>query len=251
MEGRSLADALGRVAAGGGAVEIASAFAGGDGPSDRPERARRREIAGRLASRRSHLTPLLATFAGWARALDRAHAAGVVHGGLAPEDLLLDAEGRVGIRGFGDSPLATGRAPRSFPEDRQRWFAPEYLDRRLGHPSYLSDVHAFGLVLASALALDLPRWEEDGAAALERSTRADLDLDGLLPRGLPAALIRLLESCVSRRPENRPRDLGLVAERLDAVRGGGSPRRPGSLLAVVLAAFALAAILFLARTCSN
>ena len=62
-----------------------------------------------LATDDHHLERLLSLFEDWARALDAGHRAGVIHGALAPEDLIVGTGGKPNaIRRPGLGPAASG-----------------------------------------------------------------------------------------------------------------------------------------------
>jgi hypothetical protein len=183
------------------------------------DRAERRAQAASLARDERHLAELLRLFALWARRLDCAHRAGVIHGALAPEDFVIDTGPQgASIRRIGLGPAASGLRPEELPVTRRRWLAPEIVNPSLGNPGFLSDVHGFGLVLATALSLDLPHWSEADEVVLERVGGASEDIVSWLPPTLSPELMGIVRACTARDPRSRPVNLERVALRLDRVR---------------------------------
>jgi hypothetical protein len=126
-----------------------------------------------------------------AHALAHAHAQGLVHGALKPENVLLDRAGNVLLSDFGAArlvslPAATQPGPRVVVElGDAHYRAPEV---SASEPAGThGDAFALGVLLHEMLA---------GAP------------DGVLPRDLPAQLLELLEGLRSADPARRP---GLAA----------------------------------------
>lgn len=118
------------------------------------------------------------------RALEHAHRRGVVHGGLAPERIVLTRQGYVKVMDFVLARTMTaGGSEYSAPETKR------------GAPTPASDVYAAGMVLHEMLAGSLPGeggWEPAGpvAALLEKS----LDLDARTRLGSAREMLEALRS---------------------------------------------------------
>ncbi|MDT0214792.1 serine/threonine-protein kinase [Rothia sp. ARF10] len=97
---------------------------------------------GSLVRTRGHLSPgeLVTVLSPVASTLARLHSAGVVHGDLSPDNVLLDHDGRPFVADLGVAALVGGR-----PDDvwgTEGFIAPEVLAGQL--PSAAADVHALG-----------------------------------------------------------------------------------------------------------
>ncbi len=177
-----------------------------------------------------------------ALALGHAHARGVVHRDVKPDNILVDAQGRVRVTDFGLAAAAdlerltrTGAAIGT-----PAFMAPEQLGGgTIGPPA---DVWGLGGVLYEALTGELPFEADDLASLVARVARADVvpprRLDPAIPRALELVCLRAL----SRSPDARYPDAGAFAAALEAALARGHRHR-GPLLAVAGAGALLVAAL--------
>ncbi len=177
-----------------------------------------------------------------ALALGHAHARGVVHRDVKPDNILVDAQGRVRVTDFGLAAAAdlerltrTGAAIGT-----PAFMAPEQLGGgTIGPPA---DVWGLGGVLYEALTGERPFEADDMASLVARVARADVvpprRLDPAIPRAPEGVCLRPL----ARSPAARYPDAGAFAAALDAALARGHRHR-GPLLAVAGAGALLAAAL--------
>jgi serine/threonine-protein kinase len=163
-----------------------------------------RTLAGRLAP----VPPEAALVLTWelARALAAAHARGIVHRDVKPDNVLVAAGGPLKLADFGLAALedqerltSTGAVTGSLP-----YMAPERLDTGAFSPA--SDVYAVGVILYELLTGTTPHAGR-GAAHLiaEVMTRDAPSLLDVLP-GAPEPLAALVARCLAREPRDRPRN---------------------------------------------
>jgi hypothetical protein len=175
-----------------------------------------------------------------AAGLAHAHAQGIVHRDVKPENVLVDAEGRVRVADFG---LATG-----VDEDRLTqtgamlgtplYMAPEaVLEGRegIGAPA---DVYALGVMLYQALTQRHP-FAEQGISALASPQQRRITPPSQIVADVPSALGRVCLQALSPRPADRPSAEALV-DTLTAWDQGRLPQR-GLLPWVAVVGLALAA----------
>jgi eukaryotic-like serine/threonine-protein kinase len=170
-----------------------------------------------------------------ARALAKAHAAGIVHRDIKPDNVLLGDDGQVKILDFGlaklraqtiDAAVASG----SDTAVQQAETASHITEdgRILGTPGYMSpeqargkpvdartDVFALGVVLYELLSGRQPFPGEttmDRLIAVSRDDPAPLELDPSL-----APLTRIVERCLAKDPAARYSDGGAVLGELEAL----------------------------------
>lgn len=151
-----------------------------------------------------------------ALALEEAHRKGVVHRDLKPANVKLGAGGRVKVLDFGIAkPIARAVDPTSGTAGTVTrsgtvlgtapYMSPE---QARGEPADTrSDVWAFGCLLYEMLAGQPAFRGASPAEILAAVLRDDVDW-GLLPRGTPAAVRRLLRRCLRRDVRDRLQDIG-------------------------------------------
>ncbi|NPC50926.1 serine/threonine protein kinase [Corallococcus sp. AB032C] len=174
-----------------------------------------RELARRLAP----LPPEAVALLGWelARALVAAHARGVVHRDVKPENVLVARGGPLKLADFGIAALAdqarltsTGAVIGSLP-----YMAPERMDTGAWSPA--SDVYAVGVVLFELCTGSTPHAGEGSARlAVSVMTRDAPPLVEAAP-GTPAPLSALVARCLARDARDRPGEGGALAHALEAV----------------------------------
>jgi len=175
-------------------------------------------LADRL-QRRGPLGPAAATslMARVARALEVAHAAGVVHRDLKPENLLLDADGQVKVGDFGLCAFLGGLDKRLTAAGQvlgtPYYFAPERFEADLVCEQ--SDVYSFGCILFEILTGERP-FEARLAVELLKSHLIDTPrrASEVARRPVPAALDDLIADCLAKEADDRP-TMAEVAARLE------------------------------------
>ncbi len=197
---------LEEVGAAGGDLCLALAPAAGE-----PETLESRLAHGSLA--RDEAVGLAAQIAA---GLAEAHAAGIVHGDLQPDLVLLTPEGEARITAFGLGELADAAA---HPGAAAPYRPPE---RLLGAPpDPRTDVWALGIILYRMLAGVLPFRgldERERAEAMLHLRPDPLPNRASLPAGLEAVVLRAL----ARRPDDRYPDARTMEADLRAVAAGAA-----------------------------
>ncbi|HEX6966786.1 MAG TPA: serine/threonine-protein kinase [Gemmatimonadaceae bacterium] len=182
-----------------------------------------------------------------AGALDHAHAHGVVHGGVKPANLLIDAEGRVRIADLGvATALCADGGVRAALAARAQAYAPP--EQRRGHPvdgradQYALAVIAYEMFTGARL-LDAPSIE-----GIQTLDPVQVLPEVPLRLGLGVHVNAALRSALSASPASRFPTARAFAtaleepERADRTVRAGRMRHVVAATAVLLAALALAAI---------
>ncbi|RKS80339.1 serine/threonine-protein kinase [Motilibacter peucedani] len=167
-----------------------------------------------------------------ARALEAAHAVGVVHRDVKPGNLLVTPDGTVKVTDFGIAraadalPLtATGTVMGSAP-----YLSPEQAHGRAATAA--SDVYALGVVAYECLAGHRPFV---GETAVDVAAAHAQDAPPPLPPAIPTPLKELVLAMLGKDPAARPDDRA-VAERAEALRGAGAAGAVGTLTSAQTAA---------------
>jgi len=157
------------------------------------------------------------------RALQVAHAAGLVHRDVKPGNILITPTGQVKITDFGIA-KAVDAAPvtqTGMVMGTAQYIAPE---QALGHDaSPASDVYALGVVGYEAVSGKRP-FTGDGALTV--AMKHIKDPPPPLPSDLPPNVRELIEITLVKNPGARYRSGGPFADAVAAVRAGRRPPRP-------------------------
>lgn len=154
---------------------------------------------------------VLSIVAQTAAALHQAHLAGLIHRDIKPGNLLITPDGTVKITDFGIARLAdqvpltaTGQVMGTV-----QYLAPEQAGGKPASPA--TDIYSLGIVAYEALAGKRPfRGESQVAIAMAQIKEAPPEL----PSSIPEPVRTMVMSCMSKKPEGRPRsahDLGQAA----------------------------------------
>ena len=156
------------------------------------------------------------------RALDAAHAEGVIHRDLKPQNVMLEPQGRVVVMDFGlaRSLEAPGMTQTGTLVGTLEYMSPEQamgaeLDQR-------SDLFAVGLIFFELLTGKVPYKADTGIATLMKRTHeraipaSDVDI------GVPKSLSVIVAKCLEREPAQRFQSAQDVLRQLDAWQGNPS-----------------------------
>lgn len=153
------------------------------------------------------------------RALAAAHAAGLVHRDVKPENVLLGDDGRVKVADFGlaraiESSNLT--ATTGLLIGTVAYLAPEQVEHGRADPR--TDVYAAGILLFELLTGVPPYSSDSPLSVAYRHVHEDVPAPSRLVAGLPAELDDLVVRTTRRDPAARPVDAGAFLAELQAVR---------------------------------
>ena len=153
------------------------------------------------------------------KALSAAHAAGIVHRDVKPENVLLGDDGRVKVADFGLArAVATSglTATTGLLMGTVAYLATEQVETGVATPR--SDVYAAGVMLWEALTGTPPYSGETQVAVALSHVNNDVPAPSTVVSGIPAGLDQLVQRATRREPAGRPADAGAFLAELRAVR---------------------------------
>jgi len=155
--------------------------------------------------------------------LAAAHAAGIVHRDVKPENVLLTADGRVKVVDFGlaRAQTATGNTQSGLLIGTVAYIAPEQVTNEA--TGARTDVYAAGVMLFELLTGRQPHTGDSPLSVAYKHVNADIPAPSEWVPGIPPALDRLVRAATSRDPQRRPSDAAAFLHAVRTVQAGGDP----------------------------
>jgi eukaryotic-like serine/threonine-protein kinase len=186
-----------------------------------------------LLRERGRFTPTAALdiMTGVLDGLAAAHASGIVHRDVKPENVLLTVDGRLKVADFGlaRAQAAAGHTRAGLLIGTVAYLPPEQVTGDSTGPR--SDVYSAGVVLFELLTGRQPFTGDTPIAVAYQHVNNDVPAPSSLVPGIPAAVDQLVLAATSRDPALRPADAGEFARAVRRVREGMS--EPSGLTGVM------------------
>lgn len=160
-----------------------------------------------------------------------AHAAGVLHRDLKPDNVLLGTSGRIAITDFGIARIAANTGSIDHFVGTPSYMAPEQVDASspLGPPT---DVYAVGAILYEMLTGTRP-FTGDNAIQIAIARLDKPPPDPRLVRAVPDPIAALVTSCMALDPALRPKDGAALVARLANLTAGAGATLPQPAMPIV------------------
>jgi serine/threonine-protein kinase len=179
-----------------------------------------------------------------ARALEYIHSRKIIHRDIKPDNVHIDASGKVKLMDFGIAKAEGLHLTRTgFAVGTPYYMSPEQVR---GQPATDSmDIYAFGILLFELLTGQKPVEGDTLERLFFAILNEPLKPEPMVAAGVPAPIIDLVLRCTAKKPEGRPRSFTEVIAELAPPPSSPSvspaPRRPVALIGVVVALVLLAA----------
>lgn len=160
-----------------------------------------------------------------ARALAFVHTHNIVHRDIKPENVHLDPTGRARLMDFGiakaaDYSLTQPGTALGTPY----YMAPEQLLGQTITP--LADIYSFGILFYELLTSVKPIRGDTLETIFYQILNQPVDLEPLRQSGAPQPVIRLIERCTAKKPEDRPQSFDTICRELETVLQPSAPPPP-------------------------
>jgi beta-lactam-binding protein with PASTA domain/tRNA A-37 threonylcarbamoyl transferase component Bud32 len=162
--------------------------------------------------------------------LAAAHASGIVHRDVKPENVLLTTDGRLKVADFGlaRAQAAAGHTRAGLLIGTVAYLPPEQVSGDSTGPR--SDVYSAGVVLFELLTGRQPFTGDTPIAVAYQHVNQDIPAPSALVPGVPPAVDQLVLAATSRDPAQRPADAGEFARAVRRVRAGiAEPSGPAEM----------------------
>jgi eukaryotic-like serine/threonine-protein kinase len=162
----------------------------------------------------------LEIMAGVLDGLAAAHASGIVHRDVKPENVLLTADGRIKVADFGlaRAQSAAGHTRAGLLIGTVSYVPPEQVTGGSTGPG--GDVYSAGVMLFELLTGRLPFTGDTPLSVAYQHVNQDIPAPSALVPGIPAAVDHLVLAATSRDPARRPADAGEFGRAVRQVREG-------------------------------
>jgi eukaryotic-like serine/threonine-protein kinase len=159
------------------------------------------------------------------RALAAAHAEGVIHRDLKPQNIMLDKTGRVYVMDFG---IARSMVAQGMTQTGALIGTPDYMSPEQAKGQTLdarSDLFTAGIIFYEMLSGQAPFEAETTMAKLWKRTTEPARPIGELDNAIPPALAQIVDTCLQIDPHKRFANAEEIVQRIETWQGPGADTR--------------------------
>jgi serine/threonine protein kinase len=149
------------------------------------------------------------------------HSQRIVHNDLKLENVILQEDSSIGLVDFGNArEISLGLLGKLFRKKERVFATPSYVAPEViagEAPNFRSDLYAIGVCCFMLLTGDAPFDNTRKSDRLRATMTSKAPSIGERSPGLTQAFVRLIDSCLVKDPEQRPRDAGQLHAQLQAI----------------------------------
>jgi len=157
-----------------------------------------------------------------ARSLDYIHSRRIIHRDIKPDNIHIDAQGRVKLMDFGIAKAHNvSLTVAGFTLGTPYYMAPEQV---LGHQvTPLVDVYAFGIVMFELFTGAKPITGDSIEKVFQQILNEPLNLKPLRDSNAPQSVIEMVEKCTAKAPQQRLQSFGAICVELERMLEESTP----------------------------